>query len=590
VSTRPPVPFPRLELPEGGVQLGVGFDMSWGSGFVADPANGDRVASGPAQFLSRHRDVFSHVFVSWQPRSRAKLDVGDYTAAWDDLFVGLDGYPVRALHQTTLNLAASSAYDRREILALTNALVHRYDLRWVNEDLGLWSLDGRPLPYPLPPLLTDAGLAACIRNVVETVEGLDVPLLVEFPGFSAGWSLRVGGWDAYDFFREVVEQGGAACTLDVGHLLSWRWFIGHRGEALFGDLDRLPLDHCFEVHLSGIEISGERFVDAHHGVLIEAQFELLKRLRARCPNLRVITYEDPVFDEHGALDPGNQASLARLVEAVGAPVMPRSAPAVPEGPTRRGVESGRRSSGGSGEAGLGDAVPAADTGALECALDRVLRSPEDLEALHAGDDLGLSQAEAGDLRALPVPEVRALGREIRHQLAARRSLGQRPLRERFAKVFEAWDAAHPGDPDGLLTAFCAPPLGRDWAEVGFDGRPCIEAAFYGFVSARAWVPPEVLRAEYYSSLIDTLGVVGEPAFGVPSVVIGGPGRWLVVDEGPPCRLYAATKGRVIKGALPPLAAGVLTGLDDATLADRHQLPVSAIAPVRAKLAALGLLA
>src|SRR5690606_20364876 len=97
-------------------------------------------------------------------------------------------------------------------------------------------------------------LQVCVDSVRAVNAELEAPLLVEFPGFSADWSLVFGPWDAYDFFRQVVERSGAACTLDTGHLLSWRWLTGHRGDDLFGDLHRLPLDACFEVHLSGAAV------------------------------------------------------------------------------------------------------------------------------------------------------------------------------------------------------------------------------------------------------------------------------------------------------------------------------------------------
>jgi uncharacterized protein (UPF0276 family) len=117
---------------------------------------------------------------------------------------------------------------------------------------------------------------------------------------------------AYDFFRIVVEETGSPATLDVGHLLSYQWLRGRRGEALFGELDLLPLDHCFEIHLSGCAIADGRFLDMHHGVLLDEQLDLLGRLAPRCPHLRAVTYEDPRFDDDGALLPETAPSFERL--------------------------------------------------------------------------------------------------------------------------------------------------------------------------------------------------------------------------------------------------------------------------------------
>jgi len=294
-------------------RLGVGMDLSWGSGFVHDPGRGDVASEGVVAFLRRHAADFGHLFVSWQPRDRGELDARDYFPAFDDLFSRAgDGYPLRALHHTALNLGALEAYDRGPLLDLTRALVERYRFAWVNEDVGLWSIHGKPLPYPLPPYLSRGGLEATIRNVREVSAALPVPLLAEFPGFSAGSALAVGDLHAYDFFRVLAEEADVPVTLDTGHLLSYQWLRGRRGPALLEELERLPLGHCFEIHLSGCAIRGDRFLDLHHGILLGEQLELLRRLLDVCPNARAVTYEDPVFDAAGELSKETGASLDAL--------------------------------------------------------------------------------------------------------------------------------------------------------------------------------------------------------------------------------------------------------------------------------------
>jgi len=249
--------------------------------------------------------------VSWQPRDRARLDARRYFAAYDDLFARTR-VGVRALHHTALNLGAIERYERGAIYELTNALIERYGLAWINEDLGVWSLRGKSLPYPLPPYLTNDGLRAAIANARDARRALVAPLLVEFPGFSDGAAIAIGTMHAYDFFRVVVEESDSAATLDTGHLLSYQWSRGRRGEALYDELERLPLEACFEIHLSGSAIEDGRFHDRHHGVLLDEQLVMLERLAALCPNLRRITYEDPVLDAAGALVPEAGAGFAKL--------------------------------------------------------------------------------------------------------------------------------------------------------------------------------------------------------------------------------------------------------------------------------------
>jgi uncharacterized protein (UPF0276 family) len=304
------VRFPQLP----GRGLGVGLDLPWDgtAGFCAS-ASGDALAAATRAFLGAGAAGWSHAFFSWQPRDRTAPKVSDYAGAWDSLMEALPARLPVALHHTALNLAALGPYQRGALLEFTAQLCERYRLRWVNEDVGFWSLAGRPVPYPLPPLLTQDGLAATIANVRECQAALPVPLVLEFPGFSEGASIVVGTMHAYDFFRRLAEETAAPVTLDVGHLLSWQWWRGLRGEALFGELDRLPLEHCFEVHLSGCEIQNEQFIDAHHGRLLDEQLMLLTRLLPRCPNLRAVTFEDPRFDTAGELARDNRPSWERLV-------------------------------------------------------------------------------------------------------------------------------------------------------------------------------------------------------------------------------------------------------------------------------------
>ena len=284
---------------------------------IYDPIRGDHVADRVVAYLTQHAADFSHLFVSWQPRDRGRLDARAYFAAYDDLFARIgDRYPIRALHHTALNLGALEPYDRAELFRFTNALVERYRFAWINEDLGLWSIHGKPLPYPLPPYLTRAGLDAAVANTRLAQGGLAAPLLVEFPGFSDD-AFVIGRLHAYDFFRVFAEEAEALVTLDTGHLLTYQWMRGLRGEALFDDLDRLPLARCFEIHLSGCAISeaGE-LCDLHHGILLDEQIELLGRLLGRCPNLRAVTYEDPAIDAQGGLAKAALPGFSALAQAV----------------------------------------------------------------------------------------------------------------------------------------------------------------------------------------------------------------------------------------------------------------------------------
>ena len=306
MSTR----FPAL----GRRSFGVGLDLPWGDpiGFVRDPGDGDRVTDRIRRFFANHGHRFSHVFLAFQPKDRNLLDATRYFPAYDSYF-GAEGAPaLRGLHQTMLNMGSIDPYPRERIANFCNAVVERYGIRWIVEDVGIWSMRGKVMPYPLPPVLTERGLACCIANVASWQAQLAAPLVLEFPGFTEGTNVFVGDMDAFEFFASLVEQTGAAATIDIGHVLSYQWLRGRTGARMLEGVERLPLRSCFEFHLSGCSISGGKFRDLHHGVLLDEQITLLEYLLPRCPRLQAITYEDPKFDADGQMIAKAKPNFARL--------------------------------------------------------------------------------------------------------------------------------------------------------------------------------------------------------------------------------------------------------------------------------------
>jgi uncharacterized protein (UPF0276 family) len=279
--------------------FGVGFNMPWGQG----PIGFSMATAMPSQRLTSYlaHERFAYLMFSFQPRHCAALEIDAYFAAYEGLRDCIPAGTPLAFHQTTLNFGAPDDYDRSAVYAFTNELHRRLGLEWVNEDIGIWSHHGIPMPYPLPPFLIPESIGPTVAALSEAKAALEPPLHLEFPGFSDGYAVTVGHMEAYDWFREVVERADVFATLDTGHLLSNRWLLGHRGEALFADLDRLPLEHCREIHLSGCAVREDRFLDLHHGILLDEQIELLDRLIEVCPNLLGVTYEDPALNAHGRL-------------------------------------------------------------------------------------------------------------------------------------------------------------------------------------------------------------------------------------------------------------------------------------------------
>ena len=523
------VRFPAL--PRRG--LGVGLDVPWGgrSGFGRDRERGDVLAPPLQCFLRARGASWSHAFFSWQPRDRAVPRLADYVEAWDDLCATLPSGLPRGLHHTALNLASVGTYRRGELLAFTAALCERYDLLWVNEDVGLWSLAGRPLPYPLPPVLTDDGLRAAVANSRECQRGLPVPLVLEFPGFARGVSVVRGDWHAYDFFRALAEEAAAPVTLDLGHLLSYQWWRGHRGSALFDELERLPLSHCCELHLSGCEIEDGRFVDAHHGRLLDEQLMLLARLLPICPNLRAVTFEDPRFDDTGELTLDNQSSWDQLVVATAAWAGDQFDP-----PGVRAEASIR--SGSNKIAGAGDAT--------EISLARLLY------------ERGRPTARSGDAIPSVEAELDEAAAVVRTMVGARVYRGSGGLRDWFPLTLAAWRVDHPDDLslDELLSRFCASTWCREWRE-----SPCVdpglslEEALHAFFVDQHVGDPSVREDEFLGAIVRALAVAPRAHVRWPAALRRAPGGAFAVTQR--FVLHAAIDGAYCRGLVTPLIAAVL---------------------------------
>lgn len=298
--------------------LGMGIDMEWNGkfGFNKRPDGKDSINERVSSFIEEYREVFNYLFIAFQPRSYNVLRAEEYFNAYDSIYRTLPDYYVKVFHHTLLNMGTMERYDRSEIFQFTNKLIDRYDIKWIVEDLGIWTIKGKPLPYPLPPLMTEEGLENCIKNVKEIMNGLNTTLCVEFPGYTEGTNFHIGKYNAYEFFKILSDETNCYVTLDIGHILSYQYLIGNTGNKMFNDLDKLPLQQCKEFHLSGCSITNGKFRDLHHGVLLNEQISLLEYLLPKCENLVGVTYEDPKYRENGLLIEKSLPNFYKMKEIV----------------------------------------------------------------------------------------------------------------------------------------------------------------------------------------------------------------------------------------------------------------------------------
>jgi len=304
--------FPDVENKIG---LGLGMDLPWdqNSGFQSA---GNLLSEDVSKFLDNYLHLFDCLFISYQPKNQNALNASEYESAYRNILNRASDLKFISLHHTLLNLASLEDQNKEVVADFTNDLIDLFGFSWINEDLGIWAINGKRVPYPMPPVLNDIGLECCVNNINEYQNLIKSPLLIEFPGFSSGTNAVLGEMDAFQYFGEVVNQTSTAATFDIGHILSYQWFKGKREDDLYEDLFDLPFDHCFEIHLSGCTIEDDLFLDHHHGVLLDEQMKLLEILLPQCPNLKLITYEDPRYDLKGQILKPATANFERLCDMV----------------------------------------------------------------------------------------------------------------------------------------------------------------------------------------------------------------------------------------------------------------------------------
>ena len=318
--------------------------------------------------------------------------------------------------------------------------------------------------------------------------------------------------------------------------------------------------------MSGCEIAGDRFIDAHHGRLLDAQLVLLDRLLAICPGLRAVTFEDPRLDDAGGFAPGNAESLARLEAAVaGWRSGPPAPPLVGEWPTPLSPLPANN--------------PERELASLLYDRDARRRWRTGCRSSTVLDTLNPDTAEE------IADSVVALVRDSRH-----RGTGRLP--DLFPGCVAAWRRLHPEDEMllELVARFLASPAARLWREQP-GGAPgaSVEACFADFAIADGFVDPLVCEEELFGALLRTLTVTPDPAFTLPAEIRRAPGGWFAVSGATPPVLHAAAGGKYIRGEITPFIAALLVGAPLARATATHPLILGEATAVRDRLVAMGLL-
>lgn len=207
------------------------------------------------------------------------------------------------LHCASLSVAGFVSPSASTVEAVARE-AERTRTPWIGEHLAFVSADalagdtpaGSPAPleltYTVCPQLSEQTIDRVVENVAALCPRLPVPLVLEnspqyfsVPGSTMGM---------VDFIRLICARCNVGLLLDVTHFLITSMNTGVDPAA---ELDRFPLEHVVEVHISGLSTRAGVAWDDHGTPAPPLVFELVERALQRArPRALTLEYNwSPTF-------------------------------------------------------------------------------------------------------------------------------------------------------------------------------------------------------------------------------------------------------------------------------------------------------
>jgi uncharacterized protein (UPF0276 family) len=182
------------------------------------------------------------------------------------------------LHSASLSVAGFVPPSDATIEAIRDEAV-RDGTPWIGEHLAFITADGldrddaspTSLTYTLCPQLSEETVERVVRNLAALRPRLPVPLILEnspqyfaIPGSTMGM---------VDFIRAVTARVDVGLLLDLSHFLITSL---NTGVDAMDEIDRMPLEHVVEIHVSGLSRQSGIVWDDHAVPAPPAVFSLLE--------------------------------------------------------------------------------------------------------------------------------------------------------------------------------------------------------------------------------------------------------------------------------------------------------------------------
>ncbi|MBK5291787.1 MAG: DUF692 domain-containing protein [Acidobacteriia bacterium] len=180
-------------------------------------------------------------------------------------------YPV-VLHGVSMSVGSTDPINF-DFLRKLKLLAQRTKAHWVSDHLCWTGVSGINVHDLLPMPYTDESLQHTIDRVKIISEFLERPLVLENPSTYVEFS--ASNWTEWDFITTLAEQADCGLLLDVNNIYVSSF---NHGFDPHDYIDRIPADRVVQIHLAGHTNKGTHILDTHSDHVIEAVWELYRRV------------------------------------------------------------------------------------------------------------------------------------------------------------------------------------------------------------------------------------------------------------------------------------------------------------------------
>ncbi len=225
-----------------------------------------------------------------------RIDIDRFKCpAWQDLIATVrEAYPVYVHFPLKVGLGIGDAIDAETNQTANwrrvEALLSRTDTPFVNVHLAPTARDHPDIPVDTAAVVHVERLTAClIRDVRAVVQRFGPErVIVENDHDNGGQHLRPAFLP--EVIRHMVEETGCDLLLDVSHARLAAHALGMDARAY---LHALPLGRVREIHLTGIQPFGDRWIDALRRANIDE--DVIRRFAGRLMDHLPLTETDWEF-------------------------------------------------------------------------------------------------------------------------------------------------------------------------------------------------------------------------------------------------------------------------------------------------------